>query len=345
MPFCFGDEGWGTLGVLEDWGLTAYWLVSKIYTGPSGQSAGLFGLWPSFPSSIFYINRTATGIEFCGNANTEFEHWEPSDCRLRDLYSYGIGNLTLPENTWITLILSVVKCPTEAYIQIGNSSSGLGNKLLVRVRAEWHVDRVPFSSTTLQGEPDENNSESYIREWRASPPPTCYFTEFKWYKFYNVKRPTGVTGLSIGVTTAGTGGYFEGAIMETSLWVGSYMYNFTSEDRAGFRQTPGYALNPTAENDWRPSLHVYWPLISDGDTDYQAGAQTGDLTAYTSGTSTIGDCYNWEDILEGAYEPEPAPPRERKSGRIITPAREAGLYTLKRNAYTRTPERSAEVNI
>lgn len=336
MPFCFGDEGWGTMGVLKDWLGTAYWLVTKMYTGPSGQSAGIFGLWPVQPWSMFYINRTSTGIEFGANANTEFVHWTPSDCRLRDLYSYGIGYLELPENTWINLILGIRRVITTKYIQVSNPSSGVGHKLLVGARAEWHVDRMPHSQHTFQLTPEENNSELYIREYRASPPPTCYMTEFKWYKFYNVRRPTGPYGLSIGEKYDG-GNKFVGALLETSIWVGlggeGYTRDFNEDDRTGFRRVQGYALNPTAENENRPTLEVYWPLISDGYPDYKGSAQTGDLTAYTSGTSVIGDCYDWLDPETGAYEPDPPPPREQKS---------AGIITLERTAQIITQERSAE---
>lgn len=331
MPICFGDEGWGSLGTLKSWGDTAYWLVTKIYTGPAGQSAGIFGLWPSLPSSVFYVNRTSNGLEFGTNAWAAFsEITKQLPCILFSVTSYNIGAMIVPADTWITLVIGAIFNPVSDPVQIENPTP-LGGYHQSDADA-WWMDG--YQESGVNGAVTQT-CENLVR--KASGIPPCIYTQNQLnnMRIISVRKPPGTTDFTIGQTSAG-GTKFEGALLEISLWSGTHSNAFVPDDFVGFRRTPGYALNPTADNDGRPELQVYWPLIDDGATDYQGAEQTSDLTAIANGTGSIGDCYDWDAERGGAYDPMPLPERKKKGGQIVTPHRTTKIIT---------PDRSAEVEV
>lgn len=301
------------MGVLKPWSgafKSSYWMgirvFLKLYTGPGGQSNPLIlWLWPAYPNSVFYLLRTNTGIEFGVNANSEFTHWSPDACYLRDLYSYIIDSCEVPNNTWVNVeIGSHVTYRKGAEIQINNEESPFGGMIHGTVLVEWgHPDNLYTSSKS-----DVSKSNSYIREWRASPPPTCYTApgSFKYFEYYGPRLPNSVTGLAAGRSAVGN--EFEGAIMEVSIWNAV----ISEETRDRLRRIPGYALQ-APEHTEDGKLRVYWPLITDGATDFQGAEQDNDLTATPSGTAAISDCYNY---AQDGYEPWPFEPGKGRA--VIT---------------------------
>jgi len=301
------------MGVLKSWPGTfkqsspaTILIFFKLYTGPGGQTAGILSLWPMLPAACFYLKRTTSGLEVGTNANCEFDEWAPSSCYLRYLRSYCVGECGVPDNTWVnvTITSTVSYRQGDDFIQIENDESPLGSLNIGIVTAKWGP---PWNPSSVKGG-DAYDSTSYIRKYRASPPPTCYTApgSFKFFEYYGPRLPNEVTALSAGRLTGG-GNNFEGAIAEVSIW----STNLSGATQTLLRRTPGYALLAPEHTEGVDGLVVYWPLIDDGATDFKRAEQTNDLTATPSSTTAFSDCY---DFAKDGYEPWPFEPGK---GRII----------------------------